>query len=128
MAKKKTAKKKPLKVGGAVKMTIAEAVEKSNKQWKKKGGKLTYYFCGFHGDLVQTRQPSAEDVTSKGFWDSTKICPVCEATSFVTVFPNGKTTAVPMPTSGELGKLSSEKPNVIFAYNPGHKEIQRLFK
>lgn len=125
MAKKKTVKKKALKVGGTVKMTVAEAVEKANKSWVKKGGKLTKYYCGYHAGLVETRQPSHEDVTSKGFWDSAKICPVCESSSFVTVFPNGKTHSVGM-TIGEKTGLLTPKPDTIHVYNPGHKEIQLL--
>jgi hypothetical protein len=110
------AKKKKIKEEIAPKMTIKEAVETSNQRWKEKGGKLTMWHCAFHNGLIETRQPSVDDVTEKGYWDSAKICPNCGEASFVTLFPNGKTHSVPMGENIKKGE--------IYVFNPGFKEVQ----
>lgn len=68
---------------------IREAMKIANKRWVDSGKKLTSYVCPHCLEAIATAQPELDDVSNKGYWDSTKVCVHCEGVSFVTVWPNG---------------------------------------
>ena len=61
------------------------------KRWVKDGKKLTSYVCPHCLKGVATPQPTEDLVSSKGYWDSVKVCVNCGKLSFLKVYPNGKT-------------------------------------
>lgn len=57
------------------------------------GGKVTEWTCQNEDcdSVIETPQPTKEQVGSKGYWDGMKECPECGTHNFVKVYPNGAT-------------------------------------
>lgn len=72
---------------------LQEQNKKFNDNWKAQGKKTTTYKCPCCKKDIEVRQPNKTDVSSKGYWDSAKICVQCGEVSFVIVRTNGKITA-----------------------------------
>jgi len=76
--------------------TLKEEYAEYLTRVKAKGVKTTFYTCPHCEKKIETPQPTKKDVSKKGYWDSTKICPECEKLAFVLVYPNGDTQAIEM--------------------------------
>lgn len=59
--------------------------------WAMQGKKIGSYKCNHCKKDIPCRIPNEEDVSSKGYWDSTAICLECGELNFVAKYPNGKT-------------------------------------
>jgi len=63
-------------------------------RWKSNGGKTTFYTCNHCKQQIETRQPTKDLVSSKGYWDSVTSCSKCDGLNFVKVYPSGKTKSI----------------------------------
>lgn len=56
---------------------------------KANGGETTFYGCPHCKSEVETRVPTKALVSSKGFWDSLSVCPLCEHIHHLQISPSG---------------------------------------
>lgn len=73
---------------------IAASAKQHVESWKQSGKKTTHYNCPYCKSTIEVCQPGRGDVSSKGYWDTAKICIECGEVSFLVTWPNGKTKAV----------------------------------
>lgn len=59
--------------------------------WQDSGYKLTQYKCPHCKKMIDLAKPEKKHITSKGYWDSLRDCPLCKKIAFVSVYPSGKT-------------------------------------
>jgi hypothetical protein len=58
-------------------------------RYKKNGGKLATITCCECLRKIKTPQPSKDEVSQKGYWDTMKKCYECGSYFFVKVYPSG---------------------------------------
>ena len=72
-------------------ITLKQRLDEVLGKWKEDGNRTTFYTCSHCKKKIETARPGKSLVTSKGYWDSVKVCPLCGEYSFVLVYPSGKT-------------------------------------
>lgn len=78
-------------------LKLRKAVEVSHINWLKKGNKVCSYGCNHCGKMINTKRPTKDMVSEKGYWDSLTICVECGKANYIRVYPSGKTKSVIFP-------------------------------
>jgi len=61
------------------------------EKWKKIGGKTTFYTCKHCSKKIETRIPTVDLCSNKGYWDNATTCLECGELNFICVYPSGRT-------------------------------------